>query len=433
MLEQSILQNYLDILREELVPATGCTEPIAIAYCAATLRELLGALPEQVDAAVSGNILKNVKSVVVPNTGGRKGIAPAIAVGLVAGDAARDLQVISAVTEKQLAELDAYLQRVEISVSCSHSPCQLDIDLRGSCGSHTARVRITNHHTNIVCLERDGEVLRELPVVDSAEEHRADKSLLNVADILRFAAEVPFEDLLPLLEPQVSCNSAIAEEGLRGAWGAQIGRILLEDYGDDIKQRAKAYGGRGLGRPHERLRTARRASSPAPAIRASRPACPVVAYAPEPNIGATREQLYSRAAPCPTLLTDPPEDRHRPPLRLLRGHLRRSCGAGAAHLRTCSAATMTPMAHTVVNAVGHPRPAPSATARSRPARPRSPLPWMRASMGYRMYLHHREFRHGEGIVGSNVDDTIAKVGVLAQQGMRQTDRTILDIMQDRCS
>ena len=245
MLEQSILQNYLDILREELVPATGCTEPIAIAYCAATLRELLGALPEQVDAAVSGNILKNVKSVVVPNTGGRKGIAPAIAVGLVAGDAARDLQVISAVTEEQLAELDAYLQRVDISVSCSHSPCQLDIDLRGSCGSHTARVRITNHHTNIVCLERDGEVLRELPVVDSAEEHRADKSLLNVADILRFAAEVPLEDLLPLLEPQVSCNSAIAEEGLRGAWGAQIGRILLEDYGDDIKQRAKAYAAAG--------------------------------------------------------------------------------------------------------------------------------------------------------------------------------------------
>ena len=293
MLEQSILQNYLDILREELVPATGCTEPIAIAYCAATLRELLGALPERVDAAVSGNILKNVKSVVVPNTGGRKGIGPAIAVGLVAGDAARDLQVISAVTEKQLAELDAYLQRVEIAVSCSHSPCQLDIDLRGSCGSHTARVRITNHHTNIVCLERDGEVLRELPVVDSAEEHRADKSLLNVADILRFAAEVPLEDLLPLLEPQVSCNSAIAEEGLRGAWGAQIGRILLEDYGDDIKQRAKAYAAAGS--------DARMSGCEMPVVILSGSgnqgitACmPVVAYAR--HIGATREQLYRALA-----------------------------------------------------------------------------------------------------------------------------------------
>ena len=338
MLEQSILQNYLDILREELVPATGCTEPIAIAYCAATLRELLGALPEQVDAAVSGNILKNVKSVVVPNTGERKGIAPAIAVGLVAGDAARDLQVISAVTEEQLAELDAYLQRVDISVSCSHSPCQLDIDLRGSCGSHTARVRITNHHTNIVCLERDGEVLRELPVVDSAEEHRADKSLLNVADILRFAAEVPFEDLLPLLEPQVSCNSAIAEEGLRGAWGAQIGRILLEDYGDDIKQRAKAYAAAGS--------DARMSGCEMPVVILSGTIC----------------------------------DGAKP-----------SCAAKIA---------------AAVDA---------------------------GIMGYRMYLHHREFRHGEGIVGSNVDDTIAKVGVLAQQGMRQTDRTILDIMQDRCS
>ena len=409
MLEQSILQNYLDILREELVPATGCTEPIAIAYCAATLRELLGALPERVDAAVSGNILKNVKSVVVPNTGGRKGIGPAIAVGLVAGDAARDLQVISAVTEKQLAELDAYLQRVEIAVSCSHSPCQLDIDLRGSCGSHTARVRITNHHTNIVCLERDGEVLRELPVVDSAEEHRADKSLLNVADILRFAAEVPLEDLLPLLEPQVSCNSAIAEEGLRGAWGAQIGRILLEDYGDDIKQRAKAYAAAGS--------DARMSGCEMPVVILSGSgnqgitACmPVVAYAR--HIGATREQLY-RALAVSDLVT-----------------VHQKTGIG----RLCYllGGDYDAVAHTVVNAVAIlsgticDGAKPSCAAKIAAAVDAG-------IMGYRMYLHHREFRYGEGIVGSNVDDTIAKVGVLAQQGMRQTDRTILDIMQDRCS
>ncbi len=181
MLEQSILQNYLDILREELVPATGCTEPIAIAYCAATLRELLGALPERVDAAVSGNILKNVKSVVVPNTGGRKGIAPAIAVGLVAGDASRDAagHLRRATEEPGLAEsgrlppAGGYFRLVQpLSL-------QLDIDLRGSCGGHTARVRITNHPQNIVCLERDGEVLlASFPLSDSAEEHRADKSLL---------------------------------------------------------------------------------------------------------------------------------------------------------------------------------------------------------------------------------------------------------------
>ena len=427
MLEQSILQNYLDILREELVPATGCTEPIAIAYCAATLRELLGALPERVDAAVSGNVLKNVKSVVVPNTGGRKGIGPAIAVGLVAGDAARDLQVISAVTEKQLAELDAYLQRVEIAVSCSHSPCQLDIDLRGSCGSHTARVRITNHHTNIVCLERDGEVLRELPVVDSAEEHRADKSLLNVADILRFAAEVPLEDLLPLLEPQVSCNSAIAEEGLRGAWGAQIGRILLEDYGDDIKQRAKAYAAAGS--------DARMSGCEMPVVILSGSgnqgitACmPVVAYAR--HIGATREQLYRALAVSDLVTVHQKTGIGR--LSAYCGAISAGVGAGAGICYLLGGDYDAVCAHGRQRR-GHPLRhhlrRREAVLRGQDRRCR----WMRASWATACILHHREFRHGEGIVGSNVDDTIAKVGVLAQQGMRQTDRTILDIMQDRCS
>ena len=380
----------------------------------------------QAGAAVSGNILKNVKSVVVPNTGGRKGIGPAIAVGLVAGDAARDLQVISAVTEKQLAELDAYLQRVDISVSCSHSPCQLDIDLRGSCGGHTARVRITNHHTNIVCLERDGEVLRELPVVDSAEEHRADKSLLNVADILRFAAEVPLEDLLPLLEPQVSCNSAIAEEGLRGAWGAQIGRILLEDYGDDIKQRAKAYAAAGS--------DARMSGCEMPVVILSGSgnqgitACmPVVAYAR--HIGATREQLYRALAVSDLVTVHQKTGIGR--LSAYCGAISAGVGAGAG-ICYLLGGDYDAVAHTVVNAVAIlsgticDGAKPSCAAKIAAAVDAG-------IMGYRMYLHHREFRHGEGIVGSNVDDTIAKVGVLAQQGMRQTDRTILDIMQDRCS
>ena len=356
MLEQSILQNYLDILREELVPATGCTEPIAIAYCAATLRELLGALPERVDAAVSGNILKNVKSVVVPNTGGRKGIGPAIAVGLVAGDAARDLQVISAVTEKQLAELDAYLQRVEITVSCSHSPCQLDIDLRGSCGSHTARVRITNHHTNIVCLERDGEVLRELPVVDSAKAYAAAGSDARMS-------------------------------------GCEIPVVILSGSGNQ-----------GI------------------------TACmPVVAYAR--HIGATREQLYRALAVSDLVTVHQKTGIGR--LSAYCGAISAGVGAGAG-ICYLLGGDYDAVAHTVVNAVAIlsgticDGAKPSCAAKIAAAVDAG-------IMGYRMYLHHREFRHGEGIVGSNVDDTIAKVGVLAQQGMRQTDRTILDIMQDRCS
>lgn len=163
MLEQRVMRNYLAILREELVPATGCTEPIAIAYCAATLRQLLGELPQRVEAVVSGNILKNVKSVVVPNTGGRKGIRPAIAVGLVAGDPGKNLQVIAQVTPEQQERLADYLLQAEIDVTCGASPCPLDIDLRGWSEHHTARVRITNHHTNIVYLERDSEILRQQP------------------------------------------------------------------------------------------------------------------------------------------------------------------------------------------------------------------------------------------------------------------------------
>ena len=421
MLEQSILQNYLDILREELVPATGCTEPIAIAYCAATLRELLGALPEQVDAAVSGNILKNVKSVVVPNTGGRKGIAPAIAVGLVAGDAARDLQVISAVTEEQLAELDAYLQRVDISVSCSHSPCQLDIDLRGSCGGHTARVRITNHHTNIVCLERDGEVLRELPVVDSAEEHRADKSLLNVADILRFAAEVPLEDLLPLLEPQVSCNSAIAEEGLRGAWGAQIGRILLEDYGDDIKQRAKAYAAAGS--------DARMSGCNLPVVIVSgsgnqgvTASLPVIVYAEKH--GCSREQMLRALALSDLIAIHLKSGIGR--LSAYCGAVCAATGAGCA-MTYLDGGTLEQIDQTITNSI-----ATSSGMVCDGAKPscaaKIATSLESAIMAHDLAMANRAFQSGEGIVMDNVEQTIDAVGCVASQGMHITDQVILNLM-----
>ena len=425
MLEQSILQNYLDILREELVPATGCTEPIAIAYCAATLRELLGALPERVDAAVSGNILKNVKSVVVPNTGGRKGIAPAIAVGLVAGDAARDLQVISAVTEEQLAELDAYLQRVDISVSCSHSPCQLDIDLRGSCGSHTARVRITNHHTNIVCLERDGEVLRELPVVDSAEEHRADKSLLNVADILRFAAEVPLEDLLPLLEPQVSCNSAIAEEGLRGGYGARIGNILLRAYGDEVHNRAKAYAAAGSdGRMNGcELPVVINSGSGNQGLTAS---LPVIVYARE--LRATQEELY-RALAVSNLVTIHLKSGIGP-LSAYCGATSAGCGAGAG-VTYLYGGRFYEIAHTIVNALAiNSGMVCDGAKASCAAKIASAVE--AGLLGMQMQRNGSQFYGGDGIVVKGVENTIRNVCQLARVGMRETDQTIIKLMMNSC-
>jgi L-cysteine desulfidase len=214
-MDASLENACLAILKEELIPATGCTEPIAIAYCAAKVRELLGALPTRIDAVVSGNILKNVKSVIVPNTGGLKGIQAAVAAGVVAGDPARELQVIASVSEQQKAEIRAFLSEAAIRVSCGSSPCLLDITLTAYAGQHWASVRIANNHTNIVYMAHDGEILRDLPVSASAEDHLQDKSILDVERILDFADSVDPALLEPILRPQIELNSAIAEEGMR--------------------------------------------------------------------------------------------------------------------------------------------------------------------------------------------------------------------------
>ena len=423
MLKENVMRDYIAILSEELVPATGCTEPIAIAYCAATVKKLLGKLPERVTATVSGNILKNVKSVVVPNTGGRKGIRPAIAAGMVAGDPDRDLQVIADLPPEALTALDDFLRTADIDVICGESPCKLDIDIQAFAGKHSARVRITNHHTNIVHMERDGQVLRDLPVVDAAEEHMTDKSCLNVEDIVRFADTVPLEAVQDLLLRQIEQNTALAEEGLRGAWGAQIGQILLEDYGDDIKQRAKAYAAAGS--------DARMSGCEMPVVILSGSgnqgitAClPVVVYAK--HIGATREQLI-RALLVSDLVTI-----HQKSgigrLSAYCGAISAGVGAGAGICYLLGGG-FSAVAHTVVNAVAIlsgticDGAKPSCAAKIAAAVDAG-------IMGYRMYLHHREFHSGEGIVAGSVDDTIANVGLLAQQGMRQTDHTILRIMQD---
>ena len=423
VLTENTARDYISILKEELLPATGCTEPIAIAYCAAKLQALLKDRPVRVIAAVSGNILKNVKSVVVPNTGGKKGIRPAIAAGMAAGNPEKDLQVIASITEDQLPLLDQFLETVQIDVLCAETPCKLDIDLTAYSEHHSARVRITNHHTNIVRLEYDGKILLEHPIVDTSEEHLTDKSCLNVADIVRFADETDLAEIEPLLLRQIQQNSAIAEEGLRGTWGAQIGRILLEDYGEDIKQKAKAYAAAGS--------DARMSGCEMPVVILSGSgnqgitACmPVVVYAK--HIGATREQLL-RALIVSDLITI-----HQKTgigrLSAYCGAISAGVGAGAGICYLLGGGYRA-ISHTVVNAVAIlsgticDGAKPSCAAKIAAAVDAG-------IMGYRMYLHHKEFQSGEGIVAENVDETIYNVGVLAAQGMQETDQTILRIMQD---
>ena len=414
------MHEYIAILREELIPATGCTEPIAIAYCAALVRRLLPDEPQRVEAVLSGNMIKNVKSVVVPNTGGRKGIAVAVAAGMTAGDATRQLQVIADLPPQAREALDDFLRRVPVRITCGTSPCKLDIDLTAYAGTHSARVRIAGSHTHVVHEERDGQLLHSEPVREATEE-KTDKSCLSVEEIVRFADTTPLAEVAPLLERQLSYNLAIAREGLRGDWGAQIGRILLESGG--VEQKAKAYAAAGS--------DARMSGCEMPVVILSgsgnqgiTASVPVAVYAE--HLGVPHEKLL-RALLVSDLVTI-----HQKSgigrLSAYCGAISAGVGAGAG-ICYLHGGDYHAVAHTVVNAVAIlsgticDGAKPSCAAKIAAAVEAGIL-------GYRMYLHHRQFRRGEGIVADSVDATIANVGILAQQGMQQTDRTILKIMSD---
>ena len=425
MLTSEKKNAYLSILSEELVPATGCTEPIALAYAAARLRDILGVWPERIRAEVSGNIIKNVKSVVVPNSGGLKGIRAAIAAGVAAGDAGKVLQVISDVPVERHGAIAAYSQDTPIEIVCADTTRMLDIRLTGWAGEHSASIHIANSHSNIVREERDGEVLLEKPVTDSAEDNLTDKSVLNVADILKFADTVDLEDAIPLLRRQIDCNTAIAEEGLQNDWGANIGSVLLAEYPGDIKTEAKAWAAAGS--------DARMSGCELPVVILSgsgnqgiTASVPVVRYAR--YLGVSQEKL------CRALLVSDLVTIHQ---KSGIGRLSAYCGAvsagvgagaGIAYLLDGSYEAI---AHTIVNAV-----AIISGTICDGAKP-SCAAKIAASvdagiLGYSMYKNHQEFKSGDGIVTKGVDNTIANIGILAQQGMRQTGQTILSIMTERC-
>lgn len=425
MLTPETINIYISILREELLPATGCTEPIALAYAAARLRAILGEKPERIRAEISGNIIKNVKSVIVPNTDGLKGIRAAIAAGVIAGNAEKNLQVISSVPVEKHEEIAVYSQTAPIEVVCSNTPRLLDIRLTGWAGEHSALVQISNSHSNIVREEKDGTVLLEKTVTDSPEDNLTDKHALNVADILEFANMVDLTEIAPLLSQQISYNIAIAEEGLRNNWGANIGSVLLNNYPNDIGTEAKAWAAAGS--------DARMSGCEMPVVILSgsgnqgiTASVPVIRYAK--HFGASQEQLYR------SLLVSDLVTIHQ---KSGIGRLSAYCGAvsagvgagaGIAYLLDGSYEAI---AHTIVNAV-----AIISGTICDGAKP-SCAAKIAASvdagiLGYHMYRNHQEFKSGDGIVTKGVDNTIANVGILAQQGMRQTDQTILTIMTNRC-
>ena len=420
MLTQETTEAYYGILERELVPATGCTEPIAIAYAAAVMRETLGGLPERMCVAVSGNILKNAKSVVVPNTSGKKGIAASAAAGVVAGDAARLLEVIDSVTESQQAEIAQFLLNTPITVECVEDGLTLDIRITGWRGEESAFIRIAGAHTNIVRLEKNGEVIREEPAIFAAYTGDA-PSILNTADIVAFADLADLNRLNTLLRRQLSYNLAISDYGLTHSCGACVGQVLLSSGESDVATRARAWAAAGS--------DARMSGVEMPVVIVSgsgnqgiTASVPVAIWVEEK--GHSEEQLL-RALIVSDLIT-----LHQKTgigrLSAFCGAVCAGCGAGAG-IAYLEGGGYEAVAHTVVNALaiisGMVCDGAKASCAGKIAAAVDA-----GILGYRMYTQHQEFVSGDGIVVKGVDNTIRNIGRLAKDGMRETETQILSIM-----
>ena len=419
-----VYKTCVQVLKEELLPAMGCTEPIAIAYAAAVARRTLGALPARVTVTASGNIIKNVKCVFVPNTGGLRGIPAAAAAGIVAGRDELLLEVISKATAAEQAEIRAYLERTPITVKLSDSPHIFDIDIRVEADGHTARARIVQHHTNIVRIEKDGEILLDVDCsAAAAEDGLCDRSCLSVAGILDFVESAALEDIEGPVRRQVEYNTRIAEEGLSGSWGANIGKVLLDTYGSDVKVRARAMAAAGS--------DARMNGCSLPVVIVSgsgnqgiTASLPVVEFAKELGVGYDKT---IRAVALSDLITVHLKSGIGR-LSAYCGAVSAGCGSGAG-IAYLYGGGLREVEHTIVNSIAIDSGIVCDGAKaSCAAKIASAVD--AGILGYHMYKNGQEFRAGDGLVTHGVEETIRNIGTLAREGMRETDREILHIMCD---
>ena len=421
----TVYKTYVEILKRELVCAMGCTEPIAIAYCAAVARKALGTLPSEIDVAASGNIIKNVKSVIVPNTGGLRGIEAAAAIGALAGDAEAGLQVVSHVTPDEIAALPGYLEQTAFSVSAAESEFLLDIEVTVRANGHFATVRAVQEHTNIVLVETDAGVLfSKDPDEDTGKDEGApDYTLLNVADICEFADTCELDDVRPILERQLSCNCAIAEEGLRGNYGAGIGKVLLAAYGDDVRTRARAYAAAASDARMNGcdLPVVINSGSGNQGITAS---LPVYIYAKE--LGASEEKLY-RALLVSNLVTLH-EKTGIGRLSAYCGAVSAGAGAGAG-IAYLHGGGCREISHTIVNALAVTSGIVCDGAKSSCAA-KIAMAVEAGILGFEMYSCGKQFYGGDGLVAKGVENSIANFSRLGRIGMRETDKEIIRMMTE---
>ena len=412
---------YVQTLKEELVPAMGCTEPIALAYGAARAREVLGEMPDRVVVGASGSIIKNVKSVIVPNTDHLKGIPAAAAAGIVAGDADKELEVIASVSSEQTAQMKEFMEQVPITVEHIDNGITFDIVITLYKGVSYARVRIANYHTNIVLVEKNGEILEKKLVAGESEDGLTDRSLLNMRDILDFARTVDIEDVREVLERQIDYNWAIAEEGIRGNYGANIGSVLLDMEGESVRVRAKAMAAAGSDARMNgcELPVIINSGSGNQGITAS---VPVIVYAKDMKVS---HETLLRALTLSNLTAI-----HQ---KTAIGRLSAYCGAvsagagAGAGIAYLHGGDYKEIVHTVVNALAIVSGIVCDGAKaSCAAKIASAVD--AGILGYQMYIRGQQFYGGDGIVTKGVEETLKNVGRLGKEGMKATNEEIIRIM-----
>lgn len=417
--EDSLYSIYVQILKEELVMAMGCTEPIAISYACAKATQVLDHLPDRIVVKASGSIIKNVKSVIVPHTNGLKGIEVAAAAGALYGDADAKLEVLSSATREQIEELPEYVQNTNITVQHIEQGHVFDLEIHVYYEQEHASVRIVDTHTNIVQIEKNWQVIFEDKT--TSLELKADHSALIMKQIWDFSQTVDIDDVKEILDRQITCNMAIANEGIHNSYGANIGHVILNMDSDCVKTRAKAYAAAGS--------DARMNGCELPVVINSGSGnqgitccVPVVVYAKE--LDCTQEQLY-RALVLSNLIAIY--------IKTGIGTLSAFCGAvsagaaagaGIAYLHN---GTYKEIQHTIINALailsgticdGAKASCAAKIASSVDA----------GIMGYYMYKNKQQFYAGDGIVAHSVDETIQNIGTLGSQGMLQTNDKIIEMM-----
>lgn len=424
-MDKRIYENYVRILENELVPALGCTEPIALAYAAAKAVKTLESFPDHLTVLCSGNIIKNVKGVKVPNSGGMKGVEAAAVLGAVGGDPDQALEVLETVGPEDLEKTKRLLAEGFCDCALKEGVANLYIEARAVKGSGEAVVVIEGEHTNIVRIEKDGELLYEKePEAVQDEADKPDKALLNLEDIITFAEEADLDDVRKVLERQVRYNTRIAEEGLKNPWGAQVGRVIAEEFGDDVKWRAVAKAAAGS--------DARMSGCSLPVVINSGSgnqgmtcSLPVIEYGRE--LGKSEDEILR--ALCVSNLVALNQKKYIGSLSAYCGAVCAAAGAGAGITYLCGG-TMEQIENTVVNTIADAGgivcdgAKPSCAAKIATS-------LQAAVLSHKMAMRGLTFSRGEGLVMDCPEDTIKAVGYVGRAGMKQTDVEILNLMIGR--